>query len=415
MANPTPLDLRVSPATFVDDRGPLFTLKVDRLERWSAADAPARAVADWANLVDDFMIAAQQTLRLLATGTGSPQGAVAAEVGTIYLNTEASPSGTRMWVKATGSGTSGWSQVGGTIEPGTLDPDVLTDGDARSVLGVPGNAQAARADIASGGARRFLGSNAANTGIAFRVLEAADIPTIPTTSVDGVAYESDWSALPSTVDVSSNPINFVDGPVVLGDRTWQSAVVSAAATWRIANGIGLQWAPLSGGAGTYGFTIAAQTAPYLWILMSDLVGSTYEPLGRYVIEVQVSGFVAANSGRLYVGFWNTSTSRLRFAGRRTDGSPSPNTTSLRDAGAVSGAVAPVGDLLGIAADNSGAMHVLDGSWPTGNVVYSTFGAPGTGDAPMTHDTRVVISSSVARGAGLTAAWNIEQIRVRRVG
>jgi hypothetical protein len=42
-------------------------------------------------------------------GTGSPEGVVAAEVGTIYLDVGPDPDGGRWYMKRTGSGTTGWS------------------------------------------------------------------------------------------------------------------------------------------------------------------------------------------------------------------------------------------------------------------------------------------------------------------
>lgn len=232
--------------------------------------------------------------------------------------------------------------------------------------------------------------------------------SVPASAIDGIVYESDWSALASTGG------NFVDGNVVLGDRTWVCANQALGALWRITNGTGLQWQGASGAAATIGFTVGAQTGALLYISLATLVGASFDPSNRYAVEVRYSGFVNANSCRLYVGFWNAVNSTARLAGRRQDGSPSPNTTSLRDGGSVSGATTPVGDLLGILADNSGAMHIFDGAWPTHDVVNSTFGAPAAGTAPITRDTRVVISSSYGRTAGVTAAWNISNIRVRKL-
>jgi hypothetical protein len=49
--------------------------------------------------------------RLTKQGTGSPEGAVTALVGTVYVQTNASPATDALWYKATGTGNTGWVQV----------------------------------------------------------------------------------------------------------------------------------------------------------------------------------------------------------------------------------------------------------------------------------------------------------------
>jgi hypothetical protein len=51
------------------------------------------------------------SLKLLIAGTGSPEGAVTRGVGTVYVQTDASPTTDAIWYKQTGSGNTGWVQV----------------------------------------------------------------------------------------------------------------------------------------------------------------------------------------------------------------------------------------------------------------------------------------------------------------
>jgi hypothetical protein len=56
-------------------------------------------------------ISASTSLKLLIAGTGSPEGAVTRGVGTVYVQTDASPTTDALWYKQTGSGNTGWVQV----------------------------------------------------------------------------------------------------------------------------------------------------------------------------------------------------------------------------------------------------------------------------------------------------------------
>lgn len=104
--------------------------------------------------------------------------------GGLYRCTAASVSSST-WTAAVGSGELTAGQF--PTAPGIITPAMLNNGDARSVVGVSGNASAARADIQSGGARRALMSNSGNTGIAFRAIESADLPAFTAASITGAS------------------------------------------------------------------------------------------------------------------------------------------------------------------------------------------------------------------------------------
>jgi hypothetical protein len=56
-------------------------------------------------------ISESTSLKLLIAGTGSPEGVVTRAVGTVYVQTDASPATDGLWYKQTGSGNTGWVQV----------------------------------------------------------------------------------------------------------------------------------------------------------------------------------------------------------------------------------------------------------------------------------------------------------------
>jgi hypothetical protein len=59
--------------------------------------------------------------RLTKQGTGSPEAVVTALVGTVYVQTDASPDTDAIWYKATGTGNTGWVQV---TTSGITDPEL---------------------------------------------------------------------------------------------------------------------------------------------------------------------------------------------------------------------------------------------------------------------------------------------------
>ena len=56
-------------------------------------------------------VSASTSLKLVIAGTGSPEGAVTRAAGTVYVQTDASPSTDAIWYKQSGSGNTGWVQV----------------------------------------------------------------------------------------------------------------------------------------------------------------------------------------------------------------------------------------------------------------------------------------------------------------
>lgn len=235
-------------------------------------------------------------------------------------------------------------------------------------------------------------------------------------------YSYNWETLATTA-------NFADGNVVMGDRTWVSASGSAAALWRNLNGTGLQWTPATGGAGTRSWTAITantntSTAPWLRITLGDLIGSSYDPAARYSFEIRYSGYTTGNANRLYFGLYRAQDTPIgaalncRMAAIYVASGPHPAAGVLPN-GTISGNDAitlGASGTLGLTVEpNGSAMVYSGGTWPAlsdGVFNYTTT----LGDVPLQQraDTFLVISSSMNVAATPTAAWNIHEIRVRRV-
>src|SRR3954464_233795 len=57
-----------------------------------------------------MFLSASTSVKLLTAGTGSPESVVTRGVGAVYYQTDASGVVTAFWVKATGTGNTGWVQ-----------------------------------------------------------------------------------------------------------------------------------------------------------------------------------------------------------------------------------------------------------------------------------------------------------------
>lgn len=387
MANPSPAaDLTLDPADYFAANAALYGLKVNRLSRWLPIDSRDRALAQWANLIDDFMLEAQALLYLQRTGSGSPQNAIAAPPGTVYLNTEATPTGSRLWIKATGSGTSGWSQVG-LPGVGEVTLDLLEDAPAVSVLARAGNTSGARADLASGGSRRALMSDATNAAIAFRALVAADLSflssfgasliddadaatargtlglaaiaasgnasdlstgTLPAARFDDTAHGSraggslhadvvasgasgfmtgadkakldgiaagavgDSSVL-YALDFTAQGNNTLTGTETIDSRDW--IVINEGSSTTFALGAtGLHWdASASNTAWSGSFT----TATRMQITWAELLGSLFDPMGEYVIDLRMGAYtLGVANNAFWFGMISNGITNAQMAGVR---------------------------------------------------------------------------------------------------
>lgn len=109
------LDLNIDDEAWLDAlRALLVDVKVDRRSGHTEDDARFKAIAAWANLIDDFVIACKRAERRRYRGEGSPEGVVAAPLGSIYQRIDDDP-GPRLFVKDDDDGeATGWAEVGGS-------------------------------------------------------------------------------------------------------------------------------------------------------------------------------------------------------------------------------------------------------------------------------------------------------------
>ncbi len=379
MANPSSaVDLHQSAAAFEAANEELYALKVNRLARWLPIDSRARAVAQWANLVDDFMLEAQTLLRLQRNGSGSPEGAVAGEVGTLYLNTEASPSGSRLWVKATGTGTTGWSQVGG-LEPGDVTLDLLADVAANTVLGNPtGSSGAVQAfactaagraliDDADAPAQRatlgsttvgdavFVAANAAAARTALGLVtiassgSASDLSTgtLPAARFDDTAHGARAGGTTHAVVVAAGAAGFMsgadktkldtlvigpdsvayevdfstlanntitDGAETIDGLAWVGINTASAGTIAVQNGTGIRITPATSTSAT-AFTSSSVLVPGVYTTLGALPG--FSPDHDWIVEVYLSTIVLEQSGEAaLLGLWGVAGSPTTAAVQR---------------------------------------------------------------------------------------------------
>lgn len=79
---------------------------------FAALESRSRSVAQWPNLVDDFVLASMadnSPLKQILTGTGSPEGVVTANVGILYTDLGVvNGDGPTLYSKEDGTGNTGW-------------------------------------------------------------------------------------------------------------------------------------------------------------------------------------------------------------------------------------------------------------------------------------------------------------------
>lgn len=109
------LDLNIDDEAWLDAlRALLVDVKVDRRSGHTEDDARFKAIAAWANLIDDFVIACKRAERRRYRGNGSPEGVVEAPLGSIYQRIDGA-AGPRLFVKDDDDGeATGWAEVGGS-------------------------------------------------------------------------------------------------------------------------------------------------------------------------------------------------------------------------------------------------------------------------------------------------------------
>jgi hypothetical protein len=284
MATASPLTLTTTPAAFAAAWANHLQAKRNRTTQATSA-ANTRAIAQWGDLVDDFMVACQTALQDLYRGTGSPEGVVAAPVGSRYVRTDGGV-GTAIYIKETGTGNTGWSPLTSAAS-GTGIP--LGSHGARSIVGRSANSSGDAADISGGGSASDIhvfsddGSTVASRSLA-TVLDSDAARWATVRDIDLGA----WAA----TDFTSGG----DGTVSVGGLTWNKANVTAAdgapgyfrrndSDVGDDGGSGLRIVHDASLSTT--LTTAANTAPHLWIALSTLDAS-YDETAEYVLQMHVT-------------------------------------------------------------------------------------------------------------------------------
>jgi len=126
----------------------------------------------------------------IAFGTGDPESSVTADVGSLYIRSDATDAGDSLWVKNSGTGDTGWLQVG-TMPNGAGTGDIL-------FVGPDGNLQHdGNTDFYWDSSNNRLGINTANPDVALHVYDNGSLTsrmvfeTTSTANSPGVQFQWD--------------------------------------------------------------------------------------------------------------------------------------------------------------------------------------------------------------------------------
>jgi hypothetical protein len=190
------------------------------------------------------------SLKLLIAGTGSPEGAVTRAVGTVYVQTDASPASDGIWYKQTGSGNTGWVQV---------TASGATDAELAAIAGLTSAANKGITFTGAGTAATFD-----LTAFALTILDDANQAAVQTTLgvVPGThvqAYDADLAALAGLTSAADKGIQFTgSGTAATYDLTTAGKALlddASAAVQRATLGF-LEVATEAGSTFTYALTDA---------------------------------------------------------------------------------------------------------------------------------------------------------------
>lgn len=300
MATVDALNLNTTAAAFAATWANHLAAKRNRTTQATSV-ANTRAIAQWGDLVDDFMIAAQDAVRLLYRGTGTPEGAVAAPVGSLYHRTDGG-AGTTLYVKESGTGNTGWSTITSASSGSGI---ALAGHTARSIVGRAANSTGDAADIAGNGTSSAPSVPVDNgTTLAFRQLTTVD--------VSDVIYDVDFSTLADNT--------FADGNETIDGNVWVADHSALLGVFDIENGAGMRLNVGAGLGSNSTFTSSAQSTPYIYLPVESI--PHYDPRRDLIVEAYLSTITAENSGEgFFMGVWgptavpsSTSAARVRWTG-----------------------------------------------------------------------------------------------------
>ena len=204
MASPDTLNIHRTVAEMRAAYADLLARKVNADPTLTDEDAGSHAVAEWAEYLEDVLLALLESGRLMYTGAGSPEGQVAAPPSSVYHNTSGGPS-TSLYVKESGTGTSGWVAYGaGPSDVGEVADQVLVDIDF---------ADLATQDFVSGG-----NGNYTIDGVQWAVANVAAADTFDLANGTGLRYNA--AASSSVYHSGSRTAAYLRVPVATLIPTW---------------------------------------------------------------------------------------------------------------------------------------------------------------------------------------------------
>jgi len=290
MSTDTPLNLLVDPAAFLaafaDVLGPT------KVDEEPVLDHRWRVGARWVNLVDDFMLAAQELVvgleeRIATLESG---GTLAADVAALDTRVDALEA------------TPGYSPSFGVP---------VSVGAANSAGVATTIARSDHVHAASFGTPVPVGDSL-SAGVATTAARSDHVHSVSISAVNRVLYDVDFSAQPTLA--LTNGTRTVDG------RGWTVSNATLAGTFAITNGTGFQWVHGTS-TGSYEMTAGTQTSPVFEIAAGTLIPG-WDPRGTYAFEFYFTTSVLESSARWQfhvrsaAGTPTGSSSRLIGVGRR---------------------------------------------------------------------------------------------------
>ena len=448
----------------------LVAVKVNETSTSDEADARFKGVAQWANLIDDFVLACKRALRRIYHGQGSPEGAVEAPPSSLYQRTDGTGDEV-LYVKRTGTGDTGWSALGSGGDAATLQGATLAEAMQTAIERSDGNPslyvdlvqvdQTTGLDLVESGGGTIGILRAIRTGTPAEITDSTNtlgsaaalaprdhahahgnrgggsLHALATSSAHGfmsstyagrlddlgatVLFDEDWTLLSTQA--------FADGSGAgntINGRTTTVANAAEMQTFGKVSGTGVRMLTAISNGGASGFDTSSQTAAYFYFPLSQIAG--FDPAqGEYIYEVYMPNLVLETNGEtVFIGLWGaaaapwtTSVLRMRLA-KIANVAGVRNLRSVAQATPLDGDTAiPTHDVLAIRWNASGFTQVYSGVWGGSWATTTLVAGPMTttaiaGQSPFNSgDVRIVHGLGTTNDATPTTAVTFGRARLRK--